>query len=145
MNTVAKIVCKTVGAGGLALSCFDAFKVSKFYAKTGGEHAQEHYMEKTYFSSRTTDTVSYTSNAMRDKVFDIRSRNPLPSAVGTVKGGVKGFAYSIINSLPMIVCSSFALFGKNAFSKAGAIGVGVVSVWKILRDGFGVGKSNPMH
>ena len=145
MNRITKIACRTLGIGGIALSCYDAYKVSKFYAETGAEHAQEHHMEKAYFSSRTTDKMSYTSNAVREKAFEVRSKNPLPSMFGKIKGGFQGFAYGIANSLPMILCSTMALLGKNIVAKAGAIGIGVVALWKVLRDGFGVGKSNPMH
>lgn len=145
MRQITKIACRTLGVGGILLSCYDAAKVSKYYANVGAEHAQERHMEKAYFSSRTTDKMSYTSNAVREKAFEVRSRNPLPAAFGKVKGGFQGFAYGIVNSLPLLICSAMALLGKNIVAKTGVIGMGAIALWKILRDGFGVGKNNPMN
>ena len=144
MRTITKIACRTLGGAGIALSLYDAAKVAKFYSHTEKEHALEHHMEKTYFSSKTIDKMSYSSNAVREKAFEVRSKNPVPAVTGSVKGWFKGFAYSIMNSSPLILCSTLALLGKNILAKAGTIGIGAIAIWKVLRDGFGVGKNNPM-
>lgn len=145
MNGLAKIACRTVGAVGLAATCYDAAKISKYFAEVGGEHAQEHYLEKAYFSSRTLDKVSYNTNVLREKTFEMRSRNPLPALWGKIKGGFKGLMYGLGNELPMVICSALALLGKNIVAKAGVIGIGAIVAGKILCEGFGIGKSNPMH
>ena len=145
MKGITKIACRTLGAAGIAVACYDAAKISKQFSEIGSEHAQEHFLEDAYFSSRTTDKVSYVSNAMREKTFELRSKNPFPSIFGKFKGATQGFLYGLGNSLPIIACSALAILGKNILAKAGAIGICAISAYKILRDGFGLGKNNPMH
>lgn len=144
MNIASKIVCRTLGAAGIGIACWDATKVSRQFSAIGSEHAQEHYLEDVYFNTRTIDKVSYSSNALREKAFELRSKSALPSTFGKIKGGFQGFMYGLANYLPVIACSSLALLGKNFFAKAGAIGLGAIAFFKLLHEGFGVGKNNPM-
>ena len=53
--------------------------------------------------------------------------------------------YGLANSLPLIACSSLAILGRNIFAKLGAIGIGGIAIYKLIREGFGVGKNNPMR
>ncbi len=145
MNVFTKIACRTIGAAGMGLACYDAVKISKQFSQIGSDHAQERYLENVYYSSRTLDNVSYTTNALREKTFNLRSRSPIPGTYGKIKGGFQGFMYGLANKLPIIICSAFAILGKNFLAKAGAIGVGAIALFKILREGFGLGKNNPMR
>ncbi len=145
MNGLARIACRTIGVAGIAATCYDAVKISKYFAEVGSEHAQEHYLEKAYFNARTLDKVSYTSNVLQEKTFELRSKNPLPALWGKIEGGFKGLMYGLGNELPLVVCSSLALLGKNILAKAGAIGIGAIAICKVLRDGYGIGKNNPMN
>ena len=145
MRIAGKILCKTIGAAGMVTACYDACKIAKQYSEIGSDHAQEHYMEKTYYSSRTLDKVSYTDNALREKTFELRTKNPVPGIWGKIKGGYQGLMYGLANSLPLVAFSSMAIAGRNFFAKLGAIGVGGFALYKVLREGFGLGKNNPMH
>ena len=145
MRMLTKIACRTIGVAGIAAACVDSHKIAKQFSHIGADHAQEHYLEDAYFSSRTTDTVSPSSNALREKTFELRTKNPLPSIGGKIKGRRQGFLYGMANWLPVIACSSLAILGKNILAKAGAIGIVALSAFKILRDGFGLGKNNPMN
>ena len=145
MKMVTKIACRTLGAAGIGLACVDSHKVAKQFAGIGSDHAQERYLEKAYFSSRTVDKVSPASNALREKTFELRSKNPIPSVYGKFKGRMQGFMYGMSNWLPVVICSSLAILGKNILAKAGAAGLGVIAVYKVLRNGFGLGKNNPMN
>lgn len=145
MRLVTKIVCRTLGVAGIGVACYDAAKISKQFSEIGSEHTQEHYLEKAYYNSRTLDKVSYSSNALREKTFEVRSKNPLPGIYGKVEGGFKGLMYGLSNALPLVICSSFAILGKNFLAKAGAIGIGAITAYKIIREGYGVGKNNPMR
>ena len=144
MKGITRIVCRTIGAAGIGIACYDAAKISKQFSTIGSDHAQEKYLEDVYFSSRTTDKVSYTSNAIREKTFELRSKSPIPGMAGKVHGRFQGFMYGLANHLPVIICSALAILGKNFLAKAGAIGVGAIALYKVLREGFGVGKNNPM-
>jgi hypothetical protein len=145
MNLAGKIICKSIGVAGMIVPLRDAVKISRQYAEIGSEHAQEHHMEKAYYSSRTLDKVSYNDDLIREKTFELRSKSPIPSIFGKIGGGFKGFMYGLANSLPLVICSAFAILGKNFLSLAGAIGIGAIAVYKVLREGFGLGKNNPMN
>ena len=100
--------------------------------------------EKAYYKTRTLDKVSPADNALREKAFEIHSKNPIPSFLGKIKGGFQGFMYGMSNYLPVIACSALAILGKNIVAKAGVVGLGCIAVYKVLRNGLGVGKNNPM-
>lgn len=142
---MTKIACRVLGTAGMAAVCYDAAKISKQFSHIGSEHAQEHYLEHAYFNARTLDKVSYNSNVLQEKTFELRTKNPFPAIWGKIEGGVKGFMYGLANELPLVVCSSLAILGKNFLAKAGAIGIGAIALYKVLRDGYGTGKNHPMN
>ncbi len=144
MRMVTKIACRTLGAAGMTLACVDSAKVAKQFSEIGSDHSQEHYLEKAYYKTRTLDKVSPADNALREKAFEIHSKNPIPSFLGKIKGGFQGFMYGMSNYLPVIACSALAILGKNIVAKAGVVGLGCIAVYKVLRNGLGVGKNNPM-
>lgn len=144
MKLATKIVCRTLGTAGMGIALYDAVNVANQYSKNGAQKESAKYLEKAYFDSRTTDTVSYSNKAIQEKVFDLRAKNPLPSIWGRIKGASQGTLYSLGNSLFVIASSAMALLGKGAFAKAGAIGVALSACYNVLRSGFGLGKHHPM-
>jgi len=144
MNLVSKIACRTIGTAGMGIALYEASRTSSYFAKTGKNAAQANYLYNAYYNARTLDDVSYTSNNIQEKTFDVRTRLHLPAIIGQIKGGIGGFLYGLGNSLPIIGCSALALVCKNWLAKAGAIGIALGFCYKIARNGFGLGKQNPM-
>ena len=144
MRTVTKIACRIVGAAGMGLAVYDATKVSGHFARSQSRVQQSKYLEKIYFNSRTIDDISYVSNNIRKNTFDARTKNPAPSIIGKVKGAIHGFVYSLANNLLTIGCSAFAILSKGTMAKVGAIGVGLSTIYNIIRNGYGIGKQHPM-
>ncbi len=145
MNFATKIACRTLGTAGMGVALYDAVNVANQFSRNGAQKENAKYLENAYFNSRTTDTVSYSDNIVREKVFDLRTKNPLPSLWGRIKGGVEGTLYSLSDSLLLVGSSAFALVAKNTFAKIGATGVALTACYKILRSGFGIGKEHPMN
>ena len=52
--------------------------------------------------------------------------------------------YSLAINMPLVITSAFAIASKGFMSKIGAIGVGLGAVYKVAREGFGLGKEHPM-
>lgn len=144
MKLAAKIACRTMGTLGMGVALYDAVNVASQYSKNGAQKESSRYIEKAYFDSRTTDTVSYSNKTIQDKVFDIRARNPLPTIWGGIKGSFEGGLYSLGNNLILVGSSALALTCKNVLAKIGAAGVALTALYNILRSGFGVGKKHPM-
>lgn len=144
MKLAAKIVCRTLGTVGMGVALYDAVNVANQFSKNGAQKEQAKYLEKAYFDSRTIDTVSYSNKIIQDKVFDYRTRNPLPALWGRLKGGVEGTLYSLGNSLFLVGSSALALTAKNVFAKIGATGVALTACYNVLRSGYGMGKKHPM-
>ena len=145
MKMITKIACRTVGAIGMGLAVYDATKVAKQYSKNYGHLEEGKFLEKVYFSSRTTNSTSFVSNGIRKKSFELRSRNPLPVLWGKVKGGAIGSCESLGNNIFTIACSALALLSKGLLAKIGAIGVVLGVVYDIASNGCGLGKHNPMN
>ena len=144
MRLVGRLACRATGIVGMGVALSDSVKIAKKYSEVGAEHAQENYLERGYYNSRTTDKVSYSSKAIGEKVFEVKTKNPIPSFFGRIKGWFAGLTYGLGNYLPAIAFSTLALVSKKWPAKLGAAGVAAGIIFKIARDGFGVGKSNPM-
>ena len=144
MKTLTKIACRTMGMAGMGLALYDASRVAMRYSKNTSDVEQSKYLEKSYFNSRTIDNDSYISNAMRKKTFDLTTKNPVPSLWGRIKGYAEGMTYSLGNNLFTVACSALALLSKGFFAKVGAIGVVAGFTYDLLRNGFGLGKQNPI-
>ena len=144
MKTLTKIACRTIGTVGLGLALYDASRVASRISRNTSELTQANYLEKSYFNSRTIDNDSYVSNSLREKAFDLNSKNPIPSLWGRVKGYVNGGVNSLGNNLVLVSCSSLALLGKGWGAKLGSVGVALTLAYDFLRNGFGLGKNNPI-
>lgn len=145
MRTITKIACRTIGVAGMGLALYDATRVASQFSRNGAQNQQAKFLEKAYFNSRNIDSVSFVSNDIREKTFDLRTKNPLPSFWGRIKGGFQGAIYSLGNDLFTVACSALALLSKGVLAKVGAIGVGVGVCYDIARNGFGLGKRHPMN
>ena len=144
MRMITKIACRTIGAAGMGIALYDAITVGNQYSKIGSQNQQAKYMERAYFSSRTIDNVSYFSNNLREKTFDLRTKNPIPSLWGRIKGAFQGATYALGTNLFTVACSSLAILSKGFLAKAGATGVALSVCYNIARNGFGLGKEHPM-
>ena len=92
--------------------------------------------------------ISYAGKSRKSEnaryIYAMAEDHALPSFLGKIKGGFQGFMYGMSNYLPVIACSALAILGKNIVAKAGVVGLGCIAVYKVLRNGLGVGKNNPM-
>lgn len=145
MVSVGQVICKTVGVAGMGLALYDTVQSCKDASRKGGHVATANFLEKAYYNSRTIDNISTNQNNIRKKTFEVKTKLPLPTLMGKIKGGINGIFYSLGNYLPMIVCSSLAILCKGFWSKLGAIGVGCGILYNILRNGLGLGKEHPMR
>lgn len=145
MNTLTKIACRTTGTVGIGVALYEAVKVGKQFSKNESQIVQGKYLENAYYNSRTVDKVSYTSNGIRKKTFDLRTRNPLPSIWGQIKGGTRGALYGLGENLFTVACSALAILSKGTLAKVGAAGVALKFCYDIARNGFGLGKKHPMN
>lgn len=144
MGMMANIVCKTVGIAGLSAVAYDALKVGQHHSKWGAEQMSADTFEHIYDAQRTTSNESYVTNAMQAKVADLRMNNPIVPIVGKVKGFCSGVLHSLGENIIPVTCASLAIATKGFFAKAGAWGLGIYGAFKVLHDGFGVGKKTPI-
>lgn len=144
MHTITKIACRTIGTLGIGVALYDAACAAKHSANVNAEINKANQLERAFFDSRSIDSYSDFSNKIRKDTFELRSKNPIPTTQGKIKGGVKGFLSSLGNHLPSIVFSAMALLGKGLGAKIGAIGLGISLIYEIAHNGFGLNKQNPM-
>ena len=145
MASLGIIACRVIGTAGMGLALFDAVQGSKACSRHQAYKSTADYLEKSYFNARTIDNISVNQNKIRAKVFDLETKNPLPTFWGKIKGGINGFINSLGNSLPLVLCSALAILGKNITAKAGAIGIGCCLAYQVARNGFGLNKEHPMR
>lgn len=144
MRLATKVLCRTLGTAGIGIAVYNAAKVGGHFSRVESEKSHARYLEKVYSDTRTLDKMNYTDNAIRKKAFEKRLHNPFPTIWGSIKGFFKGSLDSLADMLPVIACSSLALLSKGWLAKAGAIGLGAISCFEVLRNGFGLGKQHPL-
>ena len=134
-----------MGTVGMGIALYDASRVASQFSRNGAQNTQARYLENAYFNSRGIDDVSYSANNIRQKTFDLRTKNPLPALWGRVKGYCEGATHSLGSNLPIVACSALALVSKGILAKIGAAGVGLALCFNIARNGFGLRKQHPMN
>ena len=90
MGIVSNIVCKTVGVAGMGAVLYDAFTIGKEQSYRTSQQVSADFFERTIAAQRTQTDESHITNAMQNKVADLRMRNPLIPFYGRVKGFFKG-------------------------------------------------------
>lgn len=144
MVKIANIACKTIGIAGMSVVLYDAYAHAKHHAAVGKiEYANDTY-EKAIAAERSNTNASHVTGAVQKKIANLRMNNPIIPFIGKVKGGIEGFLSSLGDSIIPVALSSIALATKGTFQKIGAWGLGIYAVAKILKEGFGVGKTTPI-
>ena len=144
MGIMANIICKTAGVAGMSAVIYDAYNVGRRHSHHIAEQTSADYFEKIVDAKRTTSNESDVSNAIQNKVTDLRMRSPIVPFFGKVKGFTGGVLNSLGSNIVPVLFSSMALAGKGFWAKAGAWGLAGFAGLKVLQEGFGVGKKTPM-
>lgn len=144
MNTIGKIVCKTVGVAGMSAVLYDAFSVGKAQSGRTSQQYDADFFEKVHASTRTTATESPLTGAMQKKVANWRMNNPLISMTGKCKGALSGFFGSLGDNIILAATASLALAGKGFWAKLGAWGTVGYGLFVVAREGFGLSKKSPI-
>lgn len=144
MKLVPKIICKTIGVAGVSAVLYDAYSVGRAVCMNTGQSISADSFESVISAKRTTSEVSPVTSTMQKELSRLRMDNPIIPAYGRTKGFVKGFFSSLGNNLVPTIFSVMALAGKNAWSKIGAWGLAGYGLYKVIKEGFGVGKHTPV-
>ena len=144
MGIASKLICKTAGIAGLSFVTYDAIGKAKVFSKVGEQKATADTFERTIAANRTMDVSSATTNIMQAKVANFRTSNPIVPFFGKISGYFKGFIKTFSDNVVPVIFSAMALTGGQKTRKAGAIGLGAYSVYMVLKEGFGIGKSTPV-
>lgn len=144
MGLASKIVCKTAGAAGMSAVLYDTYVLGKKQsARTSFNESADTY-ESVIADTRTSSTPCPSTLMIQKQVADFRMNNPLNAIFGRIKGFITGVLKSFSNNALPVIFSSMAIAGKGKWAKAGAWGLAGYGIYKILYEGFGLGKENPM-
>ncbi len=144
MNFIGKVVCRTVGIAAMSAVAYDSYMEGQHHAASGAEEASADTFESIIAAQRTADSQSHITNAMQQKVADLRMSNPIITAFGKTKGFIKGALNSLADNFMPVAFASCALTGKGRWAKFGAWGIVGYSIYKIAKEGFGIGKKSPI-
>ena len=144
MVSVANILCKTAGIAGLSVVTYDALAMAQHHASAETSKLSADTFESVIAAKRSNSTASAFTNAMQEKVGDIRMKNPVVPLFGKVKGFIEGFFSSLGDNIIPVALSSIALGTKGMLQKAGAWGLGIYGCYLLTKEGFGVGKTSPV-
>ena len=141
---VANIVCKAAGISGLSIAAYDAYAMAKHHADASTASTSADTFESVIAAQRSNSSASAFTNAMQEKVGDLRMKNPLVPLFGKIKGFGEGFLSSLGDNIIPIALSSVAIGTKGFIQKAGAYGLGIYGVYLLAKEGFGLGKTSPI-
>lgn len=141
---VSNIVCKAAGLTGLSIAAYDAYAMAKHHADASTASVSADTFESVVAAKRSNSSASAFTNAMQEKVSDLRMKNPIVPLFGKIKGFGEGFISSLGDNIIPIALSSLALGAKGFIQKAGAWGLGIFGVYLLAKEGFGVGKTAPV-
>ena len=144
MRLVSKIVCKTIGVAGVSAVLYDAYNCGRAVCMNTGQSQSADNFESIISAKRTMSEVSPVTGAMQGRLAQLRMDNPIVPTYGKTKGFLKGLSISLSNNLVPTIFSVMALAGKNAWSKIGAWGLAGFGLYKVIKEGFGVGKHTPV-
>ena len=144
MGLASNIICKTIGIAGLSLATYDALGKAKVFSKVGEQKATADTFESVIAAKRTMGTSSATTNTMQAKVAELRTANPIVPFIGKIKGYVNGFFKSAGDNIVPVTFSAMALGGGPKWRKFGVLGLAAYSVYMVLKEGFGIGKTSPV-
>ena len=144
MVNIANIACKTVGLAGMSAVLYDAYGTARHHSAAGAAKASADVYESAVAAERSNAGASYVTGAMQRKVADLRMSNPIIPIYGRIKGFFKAFFNSIGDNIVLAGFASMALAGKGFWGKLGAFGSAGFVGFKILKEGFGVGKKSPV-
>ena len=144
MVSVANIVCKTAGIAGLSIVTYDAIAMAQHHASAETTKVSADTFESVIAAQRSNSTASAFTNAMQEKVGDLRMKNPVVPLFGKIKGFIEGFFSSLGDNIIPVALSSIALASKGIIQKAGACGLGIYGCYLLAKEGFGLGKTSPI-
>lgn len=144
MGWMAKIACKTIGAAGVSAVLYDAYMCGRAVCMNTGQSQSADSFESVISANRTTSEVSPVTSAMQKELSHLRMDNPIIPAYGRTKGFIKGCFISLGNNLVPTIFSMMALAGKRGWSKIGAWGLAGFGLYKVIKEGFGIGKNTPV-
>lgn len=144
MGIVSNIVCKTVGIAGMGAIVYDAYHIGKEQSHRTSQKETADRFESIIASQRTQTHESHVTNAIQNKIADLRMQNPIIPFYGRVKGFFEGALESLGNNIIPVIFTSCALLSKGFMSKVGAWGLVGCGIYTAIKEGFGIGKNTPM-
>ena len=144
MVNMANIICKTAGVAGMSAVVYDAIAHGQHHSAVASEELSSDVFEKAVAAELTNSNASHVTGAMQKKITDLRMNNPVVPLVGKIKGYTSGILSSLADNIIPITCSAVALAAKGKLQKAGAWGLGIFALYKVAKEGFGLGKKTPI-
>ena len=142
MSVLSTVLCKTAGIAGASAVIYDAYSVGKANSKRVADYTNADYFEKIHTTKRTLTNESPVSNALQNKITNMRYDNPIVPIYGKTKGFIFGMLTSLGNNLLPASLATLALSTKGIFAKIGAWGVLACGISTILKEGFGINKQS---
>lgn len=133
-----KLVVRGVGLAALGLIGYDAHYIGKIKADTYSSErdadASLYYLNNSMYSTN----MSKVEDNIREGVFGIELNQGWRRFFNEGIGYVKGFTGMLVNHVVPLGLGIAALCGK----KFGAIGLGIVGAYKLVRNVFGYSTPN---
>lgn len=143
---IKKYTPPLIGAGAVALTAYNAHVLGKLNADTYSRSREADRMADAAWNMSLQDEPNVIETKMKNKIFGFRLDNNLFMPINSAIGYVSGAVGSLVNNVVPLSLGLGAMLAKNKYVKIGSlIGLGLYSGYKILHEGFGIGRPNRLN
>ena len=140
-----KYATRGAGLAALGIVGYDAHIIGRLQADSYAKRKDADACMRTYSNTQYLSSPSMTTSNLKDGVNKIEMDCNFRHFVNSTVGYFKGVGQMLVHDVIPFGLGLGALFGKGAFSKGSAIGLGIYAGIKFFKDVLGFGHYNDLN
>lgn len=145
-KNIGTLAARTTGLAALGITCYDAHVLGKLEADTYSQSHEANRLTTAAYNSAFLDQPSVTMSKIKKGILNFQIDNNLFMPFEAAIGYFKGFgAYCVNNFIPATLglCALFG--GGKKLPKLSALGLVIYGGYKIIQEGFGLGRPHRLN
>ena len=144
-SNIAGLAARTTGLAAIGMTCYDAHVMGKLEADTYSQSNESARLTAAADNLNYMESPSVVLGKVKKKIFNFQVDNSFLMPFEAVYGYMRGFASSCVDKAIPLTMGLFALIGGKITSKLSAFGLMLYAGYKVLHEGFGIGKVNRLE
>ncbi len=153
MSVVSKIgsgiatgLTRVTGLAAIGMSCYNAHVIGKLDADTFTQSKEADRVCDAAHNSIYLEQPNTTMSKMKNEIFKFQLENNFFMPINSVRGYLSGFFSNLANNIVPFGLGLAALVAKGKFiPRTSALGLAIYGGYKLLREGFGIGRPDRLN